>query len=198
MGGVKVKAKVLKILLNIFLYLIFALLWCAILFVLNFIRIFDTFLDRFGNGILLKVFAIISVTGIVITLLCRKKMKYTWMLPFFLIVSTIITTSVNYGLLYAASDYMSVYTREKWDKYPLVRYCMLDNLKERYEFIGMTEQELKELLGEPTYITEYTGNTKYKGYTAYQYMIGDDKIDGYTYDFIFDNGVVVDTSVSQT
>lgn len=182
---------------NIFLYLILGLLWCAILFLVDFIRIFDTFLDRFGNGVLLRVFVIISVIGFVVTLLCRKRMKYQWMLPLFLIVSTIVTTAVNYGVLYAASDYMSVYTREKWDKYPLVRYCMLDNLKEQYAFIDMTEQELKEILGEPDSIIEYTGSTKYKGYTAYQYIIGDDKIDGYTYDFIFDDGIVVDTAVSQ-
>jgi len=159
--------------------------------------IIDTFLDRFGDGILFKVFTIIAVIGLLIPILFRKKMKYSWMMPLSLIVATIITTAVNYGVLYVASDYMSVYTREKWDKYPLIRYCMLDDLKEQYEFIGMTEQELKEALGEPTYIAEYTGETEHKGRTAYQYIIGDDYIDGYTYDLIFDNEVVVDTSISQ-
>ncbi len=191
------KAKILKVLLNVFLYLIFVLLWGAILFVLTFIRMFDTFLDRFADGALLTIFAVISVTGLIIPILFIRKMKHSWMLPLFLIVSTIITTAVNYGIFYGARDYMSVYTREKWEKYPYVRHCMLDNLKEQYEFIGMTEQEVKEILGEPTYITEYTGNTKYKGYTAYQYIIGDDLIDPYSYDFIFNDGIVVDTSVSQ-
>ena len=119
-------------------------------------------------------------------------------LPLLLIVSTIVTTTVNYGVLWCSFDYMSVYTREKWEKYPYARHHMLANLKEQYEFIGMTEKELEEVLGDPTHIVEYTGNTKYKGYTAYQYMIGDDRIDGYTYDFIFENGIVIDTSVSQT
>lgn len=192
------KKKVLNVLLNVFLYLVFVLLWGAILFVLILMTTFDTFLDRFDDGILLKVFAITSVLGIIITILFRRKMKYKWMLPLCLILSTIITTMVNYGFLYAASDYMSVYTREKWDNYTLLRHCMLDSLKEQYNFVGMTEQELTEILGEPTRIVEYTGHTKYKGYIAYQYMIGDDRIDGYTYDFIFDNGVVIDTSVSQT
>lgn len=192
------KAKIRKVLLHGFLYLIFVLLWGAILLMLTLMRTFDTFLDRFADGALLTVFAVISVTGLIIPMLCIRKKKSTWMLPLFLIISTIITTAVNYGIFYGAYDYMSVYTKEKWEKYPYVRYCMLDNLKEQYEFIGMTEQELKEILGDPTYIAEYTGNTKYKGYTAYQYMIGDDKIDGYTYDFIFENGIVVDTSASQT
>lgn len=191
------KAKILKVLLNIFLYLIFVLLWGAILFVLTFIRMFDTFLERFADGALLTIFAVISVTGLIIPILFIKKMKHSWMLPLFLIVSTIITTAFNYGIFYGARDYMSVYTKEKWEKYPYVRYCMLDNLKEQYEFIGMTERELKEILGEPTDITEYTGNTKYKGYTVYQYIIGDDLIDPYSYDFIFDDGIVIDTSVSQ-
>ena len=192
------KAKALKVLLHIFLYLIFILLWGAILLVLTAMRVFDTLLDSFADGLLLKVFGVTSVLGIVITILCRKKMKYKWMLPLLLIVSTIVTTVVNYGIFYGACEYMSVYTREKWEKYPYVRYYMIDNLKEQYEFIGMTEQELKEILGEPTYVIKYSGQTKYKGYTAYQYMIGDDYIDGYTYDFIFENGIVIDTSVSQT
>ena len=191
------KAKILKVLLNILLYLIFVVLWGAILFVLTIIRTFGTFLDRFGDGVLLIIFTVISVIGLIIPILFLRKMRHTWMLPLFLIVSTITTTIINYGIFYGVSDYMSVYTKEKWEKYPYVRYCMLDNLKEQYEFIGMTEQGLKEVLGEPTNIIEYTGNTKYKGYTAYQYMIGDDLIDPYSYDFIFDNGIVVDTSVSQ-
>lgn len=191
------KKKILKVLLNVFLYLIFVLLWGVILFVLSLLRTFDTFLIRFDSGILLKVFAIISVIGLIIPILFLKRIKHKWMLPLFLIVSTIITTAVNYGVLYVASDYISVYTKEKWDKYPSLRYHMLDDLKEQYEFIGKTEQELKEVLGEPTHIVEYTGSTKYKGCTAYQYIIGDDLIDGYTYDFIFDNGFVVDTLVSQ-
>lgn len=192
------KAKVRKILLNIFLYMVFVLLWGAILFVLSLIRMFGTFLDRFADGALLTIFAVISVIGLIIPILFIRKKKSTWMLPLFLIVSTIITTAINYGIFYGACDYMSVYTKEKWEKYPHVRYCMLDNLKEQYDFIGLTEQELKEILGEPTYVIKYSGQTKYKGYTAYQYMIGDDYIDGYTYDFIFENGIVIDTSVSQT
>lgn len=191
------KAKILKVLLNIFLYLIFVALWCVILLVLTLIRTFDTFLVRFADGALLTIFAVISVTGLIIPLLFIRKMKHSWTLPLFLIISTIITTTVNYGIFYGSYDYMTVYTREKWEQYPYVRYCMLDNLKEQYEFTGMTEQDLKEILGEPTYITEYTGNTKYKGYTVYQYVIGDDLIDPYSYDFIFDDGIVIDTSVSQ-
>lgn len=192
------KARMLKVLLHAFLYLIFVLLWSVILSVLFLMTTFDRFLDSFADGLLLKVFAVTSVAGIVIPILFRKKMKYKWMLPLLLIVSTIVTTTVNYGVLWCSFDYMSVYTREKWEKYPYARHHMLANLKEQYEFIGMTEKELEEVLGDPTHIVEYTGNTKYKGYTAYQYMIGDDRIDGYTYDFIFENGIVIDTSVSQT
>ena len=181
------------------MYLIFALFWGVILLTFIFMRIFimNPFLDRFCDGILLKVFAIVSMIGLLIPILLRKKMRHAWMLPFFLIIATIMTTAVNYGILYGTLDYLSVYTREKWDKHPSVRYCMLDSLHEQYEFIGMTEQELKETLGEPTYITEYTGETEHQGRTAYQYMIGDDFIDGYTYDYIFDNGIVIDTSISQ-
>ena len=141
--------------------------------------LFDTFISSFNDGILLKIFAITSVLGIVITILCRKKMKYKWMLPLFLIVSTIVTTVANYGLLWCSYDYMSVYTREKWDKYPWERSCMIDSLNEQYEFIGMTEQEVIAVLGEFDYILERDGGT------IYRYVIGDVFKERNAYDFVF-------------
>jgi len=82
------KGKILKVLLNVFLYLIFALLWCAILFVLTLLRVFDTFLDRFADGALLTIFACIAIAGIIITILFRKRMKHKWMMPLCLIIAT--------------------------------------------------------------------------------------------------------------
>lgn len=154
--------------------------------------LFDTFISSFNDGILLKIFAITSVLGIVITILCRKKMKYKWMLPLFLIVSTIVTTVANYGLLWCSYDYMSVYTREKWDKYPWERSCMIDSLNEQYEFIGMTEQEVIAVLGEFDYILERDGGT------IYRYVIGDIFKERNAYDFIFENGIVIDTCILHT
>ena len=180
--------KLLKILLTVFLYLILVLLWRSLLYALFFLRALDGFLDDFCDGALLVVFAVISVAGILITILCRKKMKYQWMLPLFLIVSTIITTAVNYGVLQLSFDYISVYTREKWDKYPFERGCMLDSLNEQYDLIGMTEQEAKEILGEPN------ENSEPDGRTIYRYVVGGTFNTLHAYDFIFDNGVVVETS----
>lgn len=187
----RMKARILKVLLHAFLYLIFVLLWGVILSVLILVTTFDTFLDSFADGLLLKVFGVTSVIGIVITILFRKKMKYKWMLPMFLIVSTIITTSVNYGAIWCAYDYMSVYTREKWDKYPWERSCMIDSLNEQYEFIGMTEQEVIAILGESNLIFERDDRT------IYQYVIGNVFKERNAYDFIFENGIVVDTSFSR-
>ena len=186
------KGKILKVLLNVFLYLIFALLWCAILFVLTLLRVFDTFLDRFADGALLTIFACIAIAGIIITILFRKRMKHKWMMPLCLIIATIITTSINWCILDCSSKYMSVYTEEKWDKYPSVRYCMLDSLNEQYEFIDMPEEELKETLGEPDNVIERDD------YNIYQYTIGDDYIDGYYYDFIIKDDRVSETAFSQS
>ena len=103
-----------------------------------------------------------------------------------MMISIIVTTTINYGV----RDYMSVYTRKKWGKEAYVRCYMLDSLNEQYEFIGITEQELKEILGEPTIIGERDGCIIYK------YAVGDDFTYPEFYDFIFDNGIVVDTSYS--
>lgn len=185
------KSKKIKVPLNILLYIIFVLLWGVILFALNLMTTFDTFIRCFADGILLKVFVITSLLGVIITLLCRRKMKYSWMLPLFLIISTIITTTANYGALNLAYDYMSVYTKEKWDKYPFERSCMIDSLNEQYDFIGMTNRELTSILGESSRIISRDGRT------VYQYVIGGFFIEQNAYDFIFENGVVAYTSFSQ-
>ena len=87
---------------------------------------------------------------------------------------------------------MGDYTREKWDKYPFERGGMIDSLQEQYEFIGMTEQELKEVLGEPNRIFERDHCI------IYQYVVGGVFKERNAYDFIFEHGIVVDNSFSQT
>jgi len=178
---------------TVFLYLILGVMLLILFIGLDFARFFSL-IGRFHYGILKDIFRIVWLIGLIIPVLCYKKMKRIWMLPLCMIIATIITTAVNYGILYGVSEYLSVYTREKWDNFPLTRYCMLDSLNEQYEFIGMTEQELKENLGEPTRIAE---DTHYHGRIGYHYVVGDDFTEPHFYVFLLDNGNVVGTTSVQ-
>ncbi len=65
---------------------------------------------------------------------------------------------------------------------------MFDSLNEQYDFIGMTEQEVKEILGEPGHASAHDGRT------IYRYNVGSSFNVLYAYDFIFDNGIVIGNS----
>lgn len=184
------KEKRRNIPISIFLYLVLGIMLLIRFFLLEFISGFSI-IGRFRQGILKDIFIMIWVVGLIIPVLCCRKMKHIWMLPLWMIIATIITTTVNYAILNITADYISVYTREKWDQHPRVRYYMLDSLNEQYDFIGMSEQELTKILGEPNRIIENDGQVRF------QYMVGDDFTDPHSYDFIFENAIVVDTSFSQ-
>ena len=120
-----------------------------------------------------------------------KKMKRLWMLPLFLIVSTIITTTVNCAVLYCASDYMSVYTKEKWDKYETLRFYMIDDLETHYIKKGMTEEFVINLLGEPMYVKEDSPR-------FIEYYISPGYLDPIRFYIMFEDGEVVETGKHHT
>jgi len=121
----------------------------------------------------------------------RKRMKSNWQKPLSLIMSVIIAVVIN-GIIYnSAYGYISNFSRHKWDNYEELRMYMIEDLEQRHQIIGRNEQEIIEILGECTTTSEYNGKFRF------EYYIGDDLIDPYTYDVIFDNGIVVDTAVIQ-
>ena len=184
------KTKIFSIILTIFLYIMLILTLLMLFSMTEFISMFSL-IGRFHYGVLKNVFFAIWIAGIIVPVLFYKKMKSIWMLPLYMLLAIFVATTINYGVLDGVADYVSVYTREKWDKYPSVRYCMIDSLNEQYKFIGMTEQELKNVIGEPDRITEKDGNIIYK------YVVGDEFTDPHEYNFVLKKGVIANASVSQ-
>ena len=46
-------------------------------------------------------------------------------------------------------NYMEIFSKEKWDKYPAFHYVMEEDLEKKYNLIGMNKSEAVSLLGEP-------------------------------------------------
>ena len=70
------------------------------------------------------------------------------------------------GLCMAAEIHSHVFSPERWDRYPAMRYNMIEDLEKKHTIIDMTEEEVLELLGEPTYA--YTdSNPRYRHYKYY-------------------------------
>ena len=64
---------------------------------------------------------------------------------------------------------------------------MIDDLEKKYDFVGMTKDEIIEILGEPDTVSEYGGWEVFDYYLGY----GDDMIDPYTYSVRFEDGIAV-------
>ncbi|MDD4844047.1 MAG: hypothetical protein PHU31_06925 [Anaerotignum sp.] len=53
-------------------------------------------------------------------------------------------------VLFCRNILIHTFSTEKWGKYPEKRVDMVDDLLEKHELLGMTEQEVFLLLGQPT------------------------------------------------
>ena len=107
-----------------------------------------------------------------------------------MIVSAVMAVVINVVTFFGVYRYVSEYSREKWDAHPRLRICMVDDLEREHQIIGMSEEEVKVLLGEPGDIPQW-------GKHRFEYYAGDSGYDPYTYDVIFENGVAVETRVSE-
>ncbi len=177
-------SKAINILLSIFLFWT----WCGILFVSFILLIFSDIIHYFGNGILKYIFGLIYVLALVLPIVFRKKLGRNFSLPLALIVTTIISIMINCFIYLGVNSYISDFSREKWDSNEKLRIHMISDLEREYQLIGKSENEIIDLLGDPTYIHD-------DGEHRYEYYIGDSIIDPYTYDVIFDAGIVKETRI---
>lgn len=179
--------------ISAFLYLAAVIIWLmilAILYLLTF-GFFNNVIENFGNGILRIIFIAIHFSALILPFLFRKKIKSDMVMPVILIISTISSVFVIGGINFAVNEYVSVYTKEKWNRNEDLRFNMIDDIESKYNFIGMSEAEIIDLFGEPESISEHDGK-------RYEYYIGNAYIDAFYYNFIFENGIVVKNYMSQS
>ena len=94
------------------------------------------------------------------------------------------------------------FSKQRWIEYPNIRYKMIDDIEKNNSIIGKTQQEVRELLGEPDNVWEHDFEDGY--YNYYQYYIGkkheifEMMWEPDMYLVTFRNGVVVSTSVQPT
>lgn len=65
-----------------------------------------------------------------------------------LIVSLIYAT-VSVGTEYGVRAYFTKFNAENWINYPANRHLMIDDLEKKYNIIGMSTDEVENLLGSP-------------------------------------------------
>lgn len=176
------------------LYLVLAiLLYCIGLISYLIIKLFgNAIILNLANGVLSVIFILIYLLAIILPAIFCKKLKI-WLMPLIMIISSVSAVFINKGIYHIGKIYISSYTREKWDKYENLRYNMIDDLESKYNFIGMSEEEIIDILGEPMTVSDHIDPEYYR----YEYYIDDGFMDPWTYDIIFRNGVAVESCKTQ-
>ena len=110
------------------------------------------------------------------------------------IIMCALITILSYALIICAISvslncYFKSFTLSKWEEYPQQRYLMTDDLAGKYEFAGMTTDEVKAFLGEPT--SEGKNRLLYSPY-ALKYSAGNSLLGERIFNVSYDeNNVVV-------
>lgn len=149
--------------INIALYLILIVMWLYLFLYaqLSFeAGLFSCFNDLYGNK---WIFVVLLLTLIALSaplylrLLVKKEL-------YILLLSIIICAGYALSVLYwynLSNNQFKDFTVEKWREFPNQRILMLDDLKECHMIIGMSNDQVISLLGQPdkiideTYIYEY-------------------------------------------
>lgn len=96
------------------------------------------------------------------------------------IMALLIALILSAWSLSACNTADNEFTVERWAQTEEVkRYLLVESLEEKYDFVGMNNGEVEELLGSPDYVipeTEYPD--KPTGRVRYEYIIKDDPIAG--------------------
>ena len=129
----------------------------------------------------------------------RSKKTRTLFVVFLLGILSITVAVCN-------SKVQSSFSTEHWSANESMRYKMIESLEAKYDLIGMSEDEILDLLGRPniTYPPTTPHLNPQSQYLFYKYYIGPPEppfsimFEPYIYQIVFQAGKVISTSVQPT
>ncbi len=167
----------MKIFLKVLTWTGLAVVWGIILLVL-FYKIGSPFVFHTGF-----IYFAITIILFALAIIFRKKIKGGALVA--LIYATILAVALNSVAYMGMIGYLSDYSKDKWEKYTEHRHFMITDLCNEYELIGLNENQIKDLLGEPTKVVD-----RIDGYYAYEYYAGHRYwIDPYVLEIVFKDGI---------
>ena len=134
---------------------------------------------------------ILLAMPLIIKFIFKKKFYKSIIYSMFsVIIYLIILVIMTFGI----RQYFKTFSTERWsnESWNSFRYLMLDDLEEKYDLVGMTKEEVHELLGEEDVELEWL-ITDY----AIGYSVRDGFMEGYYYYiYLEENDVVVRTELN--
>ena len=173
-----------KTFFNIFVTVALVLFWLGVAFATYLLWVVSDVFRLLGGGVLLYVFIAIYIISLVLPFVLRQWMEEYFSMRAKFVVSSLLAVIVAGVVFVGAVSYISEFTPKKWANNEPLRVYMIDDLEDEYLVTGKTNEEIKELLGEPKYV--------YGNEEMYEYYVGDSLIDPYGYQITFENGTSVD------
>lgn len=177
--------KIKSVLYTVILAAVLIAIWGIIFLAALFICLNCPFgeLGKNARLFLIIIFITIDITA---SMIFRHKLNKIWKYPLFLIASSLVIFLFGIGVLACGYGYYGHFTPQKWIDNPDHRYLMINSLERKYKIVGMSKQEITDLLGDPTNINQWNG--------CYEYFIDWGFMDCVTYDIYFDNDIAVKAS----
>lgn len=163
-------------------------------YLLYFISALFGIIGSFSPVLFITCFVILPLLILVLPIIIKQILKIEFSKSVLLsciavIVYFIIILVVRFSIL----TYMGKFTVEKWDNenYTHLRYLMIDDMEQKYDFVGMNKEDVMEILGtESCDIRE--------NYHVYDnsicYFVKNEWRDSYYYGLEYDeNGVITNT-----
>lgn len=151
--------------------------------------VFSDIVRYAGNGCLKIIFIAVYLTAVAAAIIIYKKTekRSLFFIMTIALCAAVLANAVAYN---SARIYFSNYSRSKWDNNEYLRYCMIDDLERKYKIVGMTKDEVTDLLGKPDHF-EYRED-------KYEYFAGSYWIDVQVYTIWFEDDIAVRTYVIRT
>jgi len=172
-------------------YIIGSLYWISLILFFFYYIIYGVFVNTLivGFSFILFVicYCIIPIGLLILPLFINEKFEKNFnksiLISFFItiIYILVIVPTLQFGI----KKYLSVFTIEKWQNtHHYHRYFMIDDLEKKYNFVGMTKEEVFNILGEE----------QINDALVIEYYIGDGGRNTIYYNiYLNDNFVVIDT-----
>jgi len=126
----------------------------------------------------------IAVFALTVIFTIKSKPKKSILLSVILILSY---AAIAFSMIFVVNSYFSEFSQEKWGKYPYQRYNMLEDMTDEINFMGMSKEEVIDILGNPG--VPYADPD---GADLIDYYVGSSSIDPTMVTFVFENDKVVE------
>ena len=139
------------LLINISCILMSAVIIFALFILSLVLQIFDNSVETIiGRVLWVIIYFMLPIVSFILPIILTIKLRFSIKKSIIAYaLSVIIYAIVSWGTIFCVYGYLNDFTQEKWRKYPSERHCMIQDMVNEINFIGMTREQVIETLGEP-------------------------------------------------